>query len=115
MGISPRMVSPQHEKFLFRKVETSAFMTHGGSERGVVDDGQGAGPAEGSAGNEETTHYAEAGSGRAGTERAGHADCAMGKELKRRPLPIAHPHPGGTTGSFYCAQKRKFLFCVDSH
>src|SRR5215472_1585559 len=32
---------------------------------------------------------------------------------KRHPLPLAHPHPGFKSGTFYFAEKRKFLFCVD--
>jgi hypothetical protein len=30
-------------------------------------------------------------------------------------LPLALPHPGFKTGTFYLAQKRNFLLCVDSH
>ena len=40
--------------------------------------------------------------------------CARGKEFKRHPLPLAHPHPGFKRGSFYLAEKRKFLLCVDT-
>jgi hypothetical protein len=29
-------------------------------------------------------------------------------------LPLAHPHPGFKSGTFYLAEKRKFLFCVDT-
>jgi hypothetical protein len=36
-----------------------------------------------------------------------------GKEFKRHPLPLAHPHPGSESGTFYFAKKRNFLLCVD--
>jgi hypothetical protein len=29
-------------------------------------------------------------------------------------LPLALPHPGFKTGTFYLAQKRNFLLCVDT-
>jgi hypothetical protein len=28
-------------------------------------------------------------------------------------LPLALPHPGWKSGTFYLAKKRNFLFCVD--
>jgi hypothetical protein len=40
---------------------------------------------------------------------------ARGKRFKRHPLPLALPHPGFKSGTFYLAEKRNFLFCVDTH
>src|SRR5215469_2395363 len=51
-----------------------ACMEHGGMQRGAVDVGKGAGPAEGSARSYATAHNSEAGSGRAG------AECALGTQ-----------------------------------
>jgi len=38
---------------------------------------------------------------------------ARGKRFKRHPLPLALPHPGFKSGTFYLAEKRNFLLCVD--
>src|SRR5438445_6345251 len=37
-----------------------------------------------------------------------------GQGTQRRPLPLAHPHPGSKSGTFYFAEKRNFLLCLDS-
>jgi hypothetical protein len=42
-----------------------------------------------------------------------HSGGARGKRFKRHPLPLALPHPGLKRGSFYFAEKRNFLLCVD--
>ena len=36
------------------------------------------------------------------------------RDSNANPLPLALPHPGFKTGTFYLAQKRNFLLCVDS-
>ena len=49
------IVSPQHEKFLLSNLESSALracMEHDGIDRGAVDVGKGAGPAQGTARSE---------------------------------------------------------------
>jgi hypothetical protein len=35
------------------------------------------------------------------------------RDSKRHPLPLAHPHPGLKSGTFYFAEKGKFLLCLD--
>ena len=47
-------------------------------------------------------------------ERKVHSQGARGKGFKRHPLPLAHPHPGYQSGTFYFAQKRNFLLCLDT-
>ena len=39
---------------------------------------------------------------------------ARGKGFQRHPLPLALPHPGWKSGTFYLAKKRDFLLCVDT-
>src|SRR5579862_6936713 len=39
---------------------------------------------------------------------------ARGKRFKRHPLPLALPHPASKSGTFYLAEKRNFLLCVDN-
>ena len=36
------------------------------------------------------------------------------RDSNANPLPLALPHPGFKTGTFYLAQKRNFLLCVDT-
>jgi hypothetical protein len=45
---------------------------------------------------------------------AGSRRRSRGKGFKRHPLPLAHPHPGLKSGTFYFAEKRNFLLCLDS-
>ena len=47
-------------------------------------------------------------------QRKVHSRGARGKGFKRHPLPLAHPHPGLKSGTFYFAEKRNFLLCLDS-
>jgi hypothetical protein len=48
-------------------------------------------------------------------ERQGFDSDGEGQGIQNaNPLPLALPHPGWKSGTFYLAKKRNFLFCVDS-